>query len=93
MANLKETLEFTYNPWKEFMSLSSAQKRTIIIGQEKFIKEYKILQIPHFTSAVTETFMHTVEDTNAIMIDAEDDAGYIEFKRYNLEAEQSPYFL
>ena len=28
-----------------------------------------------------------------IMIDAEDDAGYIEFKRYNLEAEQSPYFL
>ncbi|CAF2150511.1 unnamed protein product, partial [Rotaria magnacalcarata] len=41
------------------------------------------------------------EENNAIIIDAEDDAGYIEFerynelreKRYNLEAEQALYVL
>ncbi|CAF5032105.1 unnamed protein product, partial [Rotaria socialis] len=41
------------------------------------------------------------EENNEIMIDTEDDAGYIEFKRYNelrekrynLEADQSFYFL
>ena len=53
------------------MSLSSAQKRTIVIGQETFIKSFKIVQVQHFTKETNNTFMLTENNTNEIMLDNE----------------------
>ncbi|CAF2137892.1 unnamed protein product [Rotaria magnacalcarata] len=74
------------------------ESQTLYNQMRQLTKDYRTQAMSLYLQSTTH---FAKEENNAIIIDAEDDAGYIEFerynelreKRYNLEAEQALYFL
>ena len=62
LQQLHEVRDIIYRPWKEYLSLSTGQKRTIILEQEKFIKNHKIFTIDKINTSAQLLPMHSVED-------------------------------
>ena len=54
--------EFTFFPWMEYVTLTAAQKRTIVITQDKFIQNHKSLLINMFTPEVNITPLVSDDD-------------------------------
>ena len=54
--------EFTFFPWMEYVTLTAAQKRTIVITQDQFIQNHKSLLIPMFTPEVNITPLVSDDD-------------------------------
>ena len=54
----------TFYPWIEYQSLTEDQKRTIVLEQENFLKQFRSFSLNYFTTAVNDTPMdgHTIPD-------------------------------
>ena len=59
---LQEPQEFTFFPWMEYVTLTAAQKRTIVITQEKFIQNHRSVMINLFTQDANATPLYSDDD-------------------------------
>ena len=70
LQKLQDHPDLIYRPWKEYLSLSVGQKRTIIIEQENFLKAHKLLTIHNInTNAALQVPMHSTEAGDTEMVE------------------------
>ena len=63
--------DFTFHPWREFMSLVPDKRRTIVAQQERFIQNHKILMIHDINTLAQDTMMHSYESADISMVPEE----------------------
>ena len=61
--------ELTFFPWMEYVTLTPAQKRTIIITQDQFTQNHKSIVIKSFTSEANTTPLMTASEEEIDMTD------------------------
>ena len=64
---LTGTKEFVFFPWREYSTLTTEQKRTVVVTQENFNQGYRSAVVPLFTNAVNTMplYSYAVEATDA----------------------------
>ena len=69
LQQLENHLEIIYRPWKEYLSLSPGQKRTIVMEQHQFIKQNKTFFITQLNTKHMDVPMFSTEEGETLMIE------------------------